>query len=63
MESFRAFRVPAGDTVIMKPGVWHWAPFAAGGPMRLLVIYKANTGQTDVGYADFPPGKALELEF
>lgn len=62
MESFRAFRVPAGDTVIMKPGVWHWAPFAAGGPMRLLVIYKANTGQTDVGYADFPPGKVLEIE-
>ena len=63
MEGFRAFRVSAGDTVIMKPGVWHWAPFAATGAMRLLVIYKADTGQTDVGYADFPPGKTLELEF
>jgi ureidoglycolate lyase len=59
---FAAFRVPEGNAIIMKPGVWHWAPFAVDATIRLLVIFKAGTSQNDVTVVDFPREGVLELE-
>ncbi len=59
---FRAFRVPAGDGVIMRPGVWHWAPFAVSGPTRMVVLFRAGTSGDDAAVVDFPAGSALEVE-
>ena len=61
-ESFQAFRVPEGQAVILKAGVWHYAPFAVGGPMSLFVIYKAGTAQNDVTLVGLTPDRVMEVE-
>jgi ureidoglycolate lyase len=36
-QGFRAFRVPAGEGVILDRAVWHGAPLAPAGPVTALV--------------------------
>jgi ureidoglycolate lyase len=61
-QDFAAFRVAEGEAVILHPGVWHWAPFAAEGPIRGFVIYKAGTSESDVVFREFAPEATLEIE-
>jgi ureidoglycolate lyase len=54
LERFRAFRVPAGQAVLLAPGVWHGAPFAADGPSAALVVLASGTGREDTHVVRFP---------
>ena len=62
LEHWAAFRVAEGEAVILRPGVWHWAPFAVDHPMRGFVIYKAGTSESDVIFREFDPEATLEIE-
>jgi ureidoglycolate lyase len=54
LDRFRAFRVPAGQAVLLAPGVWHGAPFAADGPCAALVVLASGTGREDTHVVRFP---------
>jgi ureidoglycolate lyase len=47
LSDFRAFRVAAGQAVLLAPGVWHGAPFAADDPGAALVVLPVGTGSED----------------
>jgi ureidoglycolate lyase len=51
---FEVFRVPVGAGVVLDRGVWHGAPFAAGGSTAAFVLLLEGTGRTDVALARFP---------
>jgi ureidoglycolate lyase len=54
---FRAFRVRAGEGVVLDPGVWHGAPFAVDRPVAAAVFLRRGTGQDDTvlhRFADQP---------
>jgi ureidoglycolate hydrolase len=53
-ERFRAFRVRSGEAVLLAPGVWHGAPFAAGGPCAALVLLASGSGREDTHVVRFP---------
>lgn len=48
LEDFRAFRVPKGTMVVLRPGVWHHAPFATGEQAaHVLVVLPERTYAND----------------
>jgi ureidoglycolate lyase len=61
LDRFAAFRVAQGQAILMKPGVWHWAPFPLVEQMSFLVFVRQGTAQTDVTISDFPNGATLEI--
>jgi ureidoglycolate lyase len=62
LDRFAAFRVPQDQAVVLKPGVWHYAPFAIDRPMAFTVLLKAGTNRDDAIFAEFPAGGVLEIE-
>jgi ureidoglycolate hydrolase len=54
LRAFRAFHVAAGAAVLLAPGVWHGAPFAAAEPGAALVALAAGTGSEDTVVVRFP---------
>jgi ureidoglycolate hydrolase len=51
---FRAFRVTAGNGVLLDPGVWHGAPLAVERPLSAVVLLPRGTGTEDTVVARFP---------
>jgi len=54
LEEFQVFRVPAGQAVVLREGVWHGAPLADGEPLSALVLLRAGTGGEDTTVVRFP---------
>ena len=54
LESFRAFRLAAGQGALLEAGVWHGAPLALDGPVGAFVFLLEGTGQNDVHVVRFP---------
>jgi ureidoglycolate lyase len=52
-EGLRVFQVPAGSGVVLKPGVWHGAPFTVTGPGSAWVLLLEGTGRDDVTLVRF----------
>ena len=47
-DQIEVFRVPQGTMVVLRPGVWHGAPFAAADqPVNVLVVLAERTYATD----------------
>ena len=46
-DAFEAFLVPKGTLVILKPGVWHFAPYAVEGEVSTLVVLPERTYAND----------------
>jgi ureidoglycolate lyase len=44
-EKVEAFTLKQGEGVILKPGVWHWAPFCKDKNAKMLFMYKEGTIQ------------------
>lgn len=53
-EEFQAFRIRQGQAVILKPGVWHAAPFALQENSAALVLLLEHTGRDDLTLVRFP---------
>lgn len=48
LDRFRAFQVPKGTMVCLRPGVWHHAPFTVGGgPANVLIALPERTYAND----------------
>jgi ureidoglycolate lyase len=61
LERFRAFRVHAGQGVVLDRGVWHGAPLAVGGRAAALVLLAQGTGVSDLHLVRFPD-TPIEIE-
>jgi ureidoglycolate hydrolase len=48
MESVRAFRLPAGKAVALKPFVWHYAPLVKDRPVKTFVVFEEQTPEDDM---------------
>ena len=59
---FAAFKVKAGEAILMKPGVWHYACIPLKKEMYMYCIFATETGEKDCYIVDFPEGKKLEIE-
>lgn len=53
LDSFKVFRVRAGQGVILDRGVWHGAPLAVERPIRALVLLLEGTGANDTTVVRF----------
>lgn len=52
-EGIKAFRLPAGKIIVMKPGTWHWIPFPEGSnDVQILVLFRDRTGDDDLNIKD-----------
>jgi ureidoglycolate lyase len=48
VDSFEVYRVPMGTMVVLRPGAWHGAPYAAGdSPVNVLVVLPVRTYAMD----------------
>lgn len=62
LSRFRAFKVKAGEAILMKPGVWHYACIPLKEEMYMYCIFSTETGDKDCYIVDFPDDAALEIE-
>lgn len=63
LQRFRAFRVPRGTVVVLRPGVWHHAPFATGdAPANVLIVLPERTYARDCVVVQIPEGERLRIE-
>lgn len=53
LDRFRVFRVPAGQGVLLHPGVWHGAPLALDRPLSAFVLLLQGTGASDTALVRF----------
>ena len=51
-EEIVAFILDGTKGVILKPGVWHWAPFPLGDQAHLLVLLRRGTVKDDLDIKD-----------
>ncbi len=54
LQRFRVFRVRQGQAVLLKPGVWHGAPLADGGPVQVVALLLKDSGSLDISLVRFP---------
>lgn len=62
LDRFRVFRVPRGTLVVIRPGVWHHAPFATEDrPANILVALPERTYANDCVVVTLPPADQLRI--
>ena len=61
-DAFEAFLVPKGTLVILKPGVWHFAPYAVEGEVSTLVVLPERTYANDCVVVKHAPDEQFEIE-
>jgi ureidoglycolate lyase len=48
LDKIRAFRVPRGTVIVLRPGVWHHAPFTVNDdPANVLIVLPERTYAND----------------
>ncbi|KPJ88976.1 MAG: hypothetical protein AMS17_03640 [Spirochaetes bacterium DG_61] len=62
LSRFAAFKIKAGESILLKPGVWHYAGIPLQGEFYMYCIYASGTGENDFTLVDFPNGAVLEVE-
>lgn len=61
-DAFEAFLVPKGTLVILKPGVWHFAPYAVEGEVSTLVVLPERTYANDCVVVKHAEDEKFEIE-
>jgi len=62
VDLFQVFRVPQGTLVVLRPGVWHLAPYTVNDkPANVLVVLPERTYANDCVFVPFPEGQSLEI--
>jgi ureidoglycolate lyase len=62
LEKFRVFRVPKGTLVILRPGVWHHAPFSLHGVANVLIVLPERTYANDCTVVELPISDQIRIE-
>ncbi len=61
-DKIEAFRIPKGTMAVIKPGVWHAAPFAEDKEtVHVLVVLPERTYENDCNVMAFPEEEKLQL--
>lgn len=64
LDKLKAFRVPSGTLVVLRPGVWHHAPFTVNQkPVNILIVLPERTYANDCTAVDIPAADQPKLEF
>jgi ureidoglycolate lyase len=61
LEKFRVFRVPRGTLVILRPGVWHHAPFSVHGVANVLIVLPERTYANDCTVVELPISDQIRI--
>jgi ureidoglycolate hydrolase len=56
-----AYYLPAGEGLLLEPGVWHLAPFPLEEAAQVLVIFKTNTAKDDLEFQMLNPQLQVTL--
>ena len=48
LERFGAFRLPPGSALLLKSGTWHYAPLVEEQPVKVLVVFRKGTSDSDM---------------
>jgi ureidoglycolate lyase len=63
LDHMEFFRVPRGTMVVIKPGVWHWAPYpVTGGSVSALIVLPTRTYANDCVNRDIPQDRWIRFE-
>ncbi len=63
LERLKVFRVPQGTLVILRPGVWHHAPFALNDrPANVLIVLPERTYANDCTRVKLAEADRIKIE-
>lgn len=62
IEKMRAFYVPKGTLVVVKPGVWHFTPMAVERPVNVMISLVQRTWANDVTFYGFKDEEKFQIE-
>jgi ureidoglycolate lyase len=63
LEKIRVFRVPKGTVVVLRPGVWHHAPFTVNDdPANVLIVLPERTYANDCVVIELDEADRLRIE-
>jgi ureidoglycolate lyase len=62
LEQFRVFRVPHGTLVVLRPGVWHHAPFVLNGTANALIVLPERTYANDCEVINLAESDKIRIE-
>jgi ureidoglycolate lyase len=62
LEQFRVFRVPRGTLVVLRPGVWHHAPFSLEGVANVLIVLPERTYANDCTVVELAVSDQIRIE-
>jgi ureidoglycolate lyase len=63
LDHFEAFRVPRGTMVVLRPGVWHHAPFVAKDAVaNVLIVLPERTYANDCTVKDLPGPERIAIK-
>jgi len=58
----RVFKVPAGTMVVLRPGVWHHAPFTVNNkPANILILLPERLYNTDCEALELDPSQKIAI--
>ena len=60
-DTVKAFYIPCGMGISLKPSVWHAVPFAVGKEVMSVCIFKNNTSHDDIYFSSLPEETGLML--
>ena len=59
VEDVIGFHVKEGQTLIMKPGMWHWGPWPISQRCTIILLFKKGTEINDLTIKPFKDGKII----
>lgn len=63
LDKIRAFRVPQGAFVALRPGVWHHAPISVSGrPANVLIVLPERTYANDCVVVNLPEQDRIRIQ-
>ena len=62
LEKIKVFRVPKGTMVVLKPGVWHHAPFSLNkNPANVVILLPERTYANDCTVVKLPQKSQIKI--
>ena len=62
LDRFQVFRVPRGTMVVLRPGVWHHAPFTTSAdPANVLIVLPERAYANDCVVVTLEEGQRLDI--
>jgi ureidoglycolate lyase len=63
LDKLRVFRVPRGTLVVLRPGIWHHAPFTVNDqPANVLIVLPERTYANDAVVVAMEPSELIRIE-